>query len=105
MFISSSKEEFSGYTLEDFTDGLDDYMYSLYTPEEESEIVKTTVNMYDAYKLEFDSVYEGYRIHLVAYCVETENHFVEIYTFSARSQAEENEKIFQTILDSFEEVE
>ncbi len=104
MFISSNKDEFYDYTLEDYTEGLDEYMYSIYTPEEEGKIEKTTVNSYDANKLEFDSVYDGYKVHITAYCVETNNYFVEIYTFSARSKSEENEKIFQTILDSFEEV-
>ena len=106
MFITTGKDEFyTDYTLEDYTEGLDEYMYSIYTPEEEGEIVSTTVNSYDANKLEFDSVYDGYKIHITAYCVETDNYFAEIYTFSARSKSEENEKIFQTILDSFEEVQ
>ena len=106
MFITSNKDEFyTDYSLEDYTEGLDEYMYSIYTPEEEGEIVKTTVNSYDAYKLEFDSVYEGYKVHITAYCVETDNYFVEIYTFSARSKSEENDKIFQRILDTLEEVE
>lgn len=105
MFITTGKDELEGeYTLEDYTEGLDEYMYSIYTPEEEGKIVETTVNLYDAYKLEFDSVYEGYKIHITAYCVETDNYFAEIYTFSARSKSQENDIIFQTILDTFEEI-
>ena len=106
VFIEVGKEDLiEGITLEEVMDSVKEYSYSMYKPEKEAgEPSSCKVGNYNAYKTSYNTTYTGYKFKLTAYAVETDGYFVQLYTLALSSKAEENEKIFEEILKTIEEV-
>ena len=103
IIIHTNKEDID-FSLEDYRDLIGEYVGTIYEIESEGTVEECKINGNRAYSLSFDILYSGRKLTLVAYCVETENYLLEIYTFSARSKVEENKIEFLSILNTLEEV-
>ena len=101
--IYNRKEDFE-ISLEEYRDLVEVYIGKRYEIENDGIIEKCQINGNEAYSITDEIIVENQKLTVVAYCVETENYLLEIYTFSPRSKSKENTKKFLEILNTLEEV-
>lgn len=101
--INTSKADFD-IPFSKFKDLFGEYVYSNYSVEEENDVLSCKVNNYNAYTTSFYTIESGYKLKIWAYCIETENNFIEIYAYSAKSKADENEKTLKNIINTLKEI-
>lgn len=71
----------------------------------ESDIVKDTkINGYDTKYAEFDTSFNGVRIYMRIYFIQSENYYSQVFMWSTMDQKEKLQDEFDEIINSFEEV-
>ena len=100
----NSVEELQNMNIDEYGKMLEEYVYGLYEPDTRNSAEKCKVGELDAYKLEFNTVYQGTKFYIVAYCLETENNFVEIYEITLKSKYDSYKQQLEDAVNSFVEV-
>ncbi|MCI8309999.1 MAG: hypothetical protein HFJ45_07545 [Clostridia bacterium] len=103
--ISTSKEDLADITLDEFGKTLEEYVYEIYDPEEKGTLEKVKTDNYDAYTVGFNTVYRGTKLYIKAYCIETENYFIEFYAVTLRSKYKDFEDEIQKAVNTFKEID
>lgn len=99
-----SIEGMENVTFEQYGEMLEEYVYSLYKPEEEKHIEKSKVGNYDAQKIEITTLYSGSKFIVTAYCFETENDYIEFYEITLKSRFDKYKSQLEEAVKSFKEL-
>lgn len=99
-----SIEGMENVTSEQYGEMLEEYVYSLYKPEEEKHVEKSKVGNYDAQKIEITTLYSGSKFIVTAYCFETENDYIEFYEVTLKSRFDKYKSQLEEAVKSFKEV-
>lgn len=99
-----SKEFLGEYKLTDYKVDMEEHLKDSYSLEKEVKLKEGKVGNYNSYACEFDTTYNGSRLHANTYVIELDNYFVEVYTFSLRSKQDDYKDMFNNVVNSIKEV-
>lgn len=99
MVMKDGKEGLD-INLDEYADIISEQTGTSYN-EDIGEPEDTTVGKYPAKMFEFNFVIEGEKIAMWMYCVETKYCFVQLYSWTLQSSAEEYKEELQDVVNSF----